>query len=315
MSPRPSVSFKATISLGGAGFLSISPSEIVQPGPITAAGPPRIRRRHAPLTRGLEAGGMGPDSPPLGPSAGTRPRGAFVRTNAITGRDVLPPLPEKEGQRRLLCRGQRRREDTLWRPSSCGRHPAGDIRPGAPVLAPPRRMGEGLPLSPAMRGMSGRSNAWARPDRLGASDPGGHRPRIGRAPTPRVGSRGPVRPQSRRSLLGPKRLRPRRDRADRRRSARLRCRASPLLATEDPYPPRSPVSGQKRARREAVIGPYPDVLVPDGSRGSPVLQGDALPRRCQLFRVSREGDTFQLGPITAARPPRIRRRHAPSPEP
>jgi hypothetical protein len=46
--PRPSVSFRAAIYLGGAGFLLVSPSEIVQPGPITAARPPRIRRRHAP---------------------------------------------------------------------------------------------------------------------------------------------------------------------------------------------------------------------------------------------------------------------------
>jgi hypothetical protein len=100
-----------------------------------------------------------------------------------------------------------------------------------------------------------------------------------------------------------------------RAAARLRCTTSPLLATKTSSPAVPPIpKWGKRARWEAVIGRYPIVLVPNEPPTGRLLQGDDLPRQCGVFRPSREGDVFHLGPITAARPPRICRRHAPLPE-
>jgi hypothetical protein len=76
-----------------------------------------------------------------------------------------------------------------------------------------------------------------------------------------------------------------------RAAAHFRCKTNPLLATETSSPavPTMPGRG-KRARREAVIGRYPDVLVPGGPPAERLLQGDDLPRRCRFFVDFTTGD-------------------------
>jgi hypothetical protein len=84
-----------------------------------------------------------------------------------------------------------------------------------------------------------------------------------------------------------------------------------IACYRDLSPAVPPVPGRgKRARREAVIGPYPDVLVPNEPPTGRLLQGDDLPGRCRFWSIS-PSEIVQSGPITAARTPCFRRRHAP----
>jgi hypothetical protein len=122
-------------------FRLFGEADPLQFGPITAARPLRIRRRHAPSPGALRpaAGGRIPHRGDR--TAGARLRGAFVRTNAITGRDVLPPSLKRGVSAGCCAEGSAGERPSAWRPA-----PAGDIGWGAPVLVPPRRMGEGPPL-------------------------------------------------------------------------------------------------------------------------------------------------------------------------
>jgi hypothetical protein len=144
-------------------------------------------------------------------------------------------------------------------------------------------MGEGLPLSPQCLAKAAGPTPWPGPtawayrigraqtsDRAGTYAPGRH-PRLcaaaQRTISPRADSRAPPR-SSRPAALCPSPMQG---------ESIASCRE--FLPTQA-----ASVTTEERAGREAVIGPYPDVLVPGGPPTGRLLQGDALPRRCQLFR-------------------------------
>jgi hypothetical protein len=176
-------------------------------------------------------------------------------TNAIAGRSVLPPPPRAPISRFCITRkeyvsarpfvgGPSLREDHSSRKLRSS--PEGDglgLRPGNSRRPVGTRSRRGLP------------RAWAastqaptpRPGPQGPVRPRGARCRPSRDAattfTPAGGRGSHGRPQSRRSLLGAIALRPRRDRAAWRRSARLRPRRCPRRPRRQLRPRTRPGAG------------------------------------------------------------------------